>query len=253
MSIALLTNTAWHSQINKQSKRFNQTIEIAFRYFIINNFDILWWQALSILQTQLNNFSNVVIGFFFNEIIYDFKIKKTFFLFNVFDKFIIKNLIQRCLKYRAEVVEIIAFINVKVKIYYNARHILLMMRSNVDKAYLKFNHDYQLSRKFNKKISFQWCDSFFIKQRIERLAYELKLSFNWRVHSVISIIQLKFDFIENSYGRSRSDYSDAVKMKDDIFQWKSYEVKRIMNKCYRNYNEKNVAQYLFRWKKYESK
>ena len=41
-----------------------------------------------------------------------------------------------------------------------------------------------------------------------------------------------------------------MKMKGDTPQWKFYEMKRIMDKRYRNYNEKNVAQYLLRWKEY---
>ena len=130
------------------------------------------------LQAQLNNSLNVVIDIFFNKIIYNFKIKKVFFLFNVFDKFIIKNLIQHYLKYRVEIVEIIVFINVKVKIYYDARHISLMMRFKINKTYLKLNQKYQLSKKSNRKMSFQRCESFSIKRRVRRFAYKFKLSFN---------------------------------------------------------------------------
>ena len=49
-----------------------------------------------------------------------------------------------------------------------------MLKSD-DRAYLRLNHDYHLSDKFNRKLSSQRCDSFLIKRRIERLAYELKL------------------------------------------------------------------------------
>ena len=90
----------------------------------------------------MNNSLNAVIDLFSNEIIYDFKIKKVFFLFNVFGKFITENLIQRRLKYRVEIVEIIVFVNVKIKIYYDARHISLMMRLEMNKTYLKLNQKY---------------------------------------------------------------------------------------------------------------
>ena len=75
LKIAMLTSIVYHSQINDDFERINQMIEIIFRYFIIIYSNENWFVFLSILQTQLNNSFNVVIDLFFNEIIYDFKIR----------------------------------------------------------------------------------------------------------------------------------------------------------------------------------
>ncbi len=77
----------------------------------------------------------------FNEVIYNFKIKKTLTLLHNLNKFVTKNLTQRRLKYRVEVIKAIVFINVKIKMYYDLRYVSLIMRLN-KKTYLKLNYDY---------------------------------------------------------------------------------------------------------------
>ena len=250
LGTALLTSTAWHPQTDGQSERTNQTVEIALRYLITGNPDILWWQALPSLQAQLNNSPNAATGLSPNEIIYGFKVKEALSLLNTSGKPITEDLAQRRLEYRAEAAEATAFANAKAKVYYDARHIPLMMRPGVDKAYLKLNQGYQLPGKPNRKVSPQRCGPFPIKRRVGRLAYELDLPPNWRVHPVISIAQLEPDSTEDPYGRPRPDHPDAVEMEGDTPRWKSYEVERVTDKRYRNYNGKDVAQYLLRWKGY---
>ena len=50
-----------------------------------------------------------------------------------------------------------------------------------------------------------------MKRRIDKLAYELDLSMRFRIHSVISVIQLKSaDVSIDSYSRSISDHSNSV-------------------------------------------
>ena len=64
------------------------------------------------------------------------------------------------LKYRRETIDITTFVNVKTKIYYNVRHVLLMLKTN-DYVYLRLHHDYQLFDRFNKNIN-QQCYDFFL-------------------------------------------------------------------------------------------
>jgi len=171
---------------------------------------------LPFLQTQLNNNLNIAIELLSTKMIYDFKIKKALLLlYNCFVEFIIDDFSNRCLKYDVEVSEIIAFANAKTKIYYNVRHVFFIIKSN-EKAYLKLNHKYQLFYKLNKFFFSQRCDSFLIKCRIERLAYELKLSFNRQIYFIIIVTQLKSYFAKDFYERSRLNYFNFVKMKDNI-------------------------------------
>ncbi len=139
---------------------------------------------MSILQRQLNNSSNVAIELASNEIIYEFKIKKTHFLLNDNHSIILRddhsilstNLFDKRLEFRIETFEATTFANVKAKIYYNVKHQFLLLNSS-NKVYLKLNHKYHLFNKFSKKIFSQRCDPFLMKKKIDRLAYILELSF----------------------------------------------------------------------------
>ena len=169
----LFTSIAYYSQTNEISKRINQMIKIAIRFFIINYSNVNFVLTLFSLQTQLNNSINTIIDLAFNEINYNFKIREAFFNLT---KQKTTNLSTQRLKYWQKATNVLIFANVKAKIYYDARHIFLLFKLD-DYIYLRLHHEYQLSKRFNKKISQQRCDSFLIKRRIDWLVYELKLFF----------------------------------------------------------------------------
>ena len=203
---------------------------------------------LSILQIQLNNFFNVVIDLSINEINYDFKIREA--LFNITKQQVIDLSIQR-IEYRKKTTNVIVFVNAKFKIYYDFRHVSLMFKID-DQVYLRLHYDYQFFDRFDKIISQQRCDFFIIKRRIDRLIYELKLLFVWRVHFIISVAQ--FEFVsknENLYRRSRHIYFEAIEMKNDIFQFRFYEVEKLIKKRVRKYNIIEITQYMIRWLDYD--
>ena len=106
--------------------------------------------------------------------IYDFKIKKIINLFN-HNQSIVENIFNKRFEFRLKIIDVTSFVNIKVKLYYDARHVPLKLKIG-DYAYLRFNHDYQFLKRSNKKIFPQRCGPFLIKQRINRLIYELKLS-----------------------------------------------------------------------------
>lgn len=91
------------------------------------------------------------------------------------NQLMMNDLFEKRLKYRMKIANVIFFANVKAKIYYDVRHISLMLRLD-DRVYLRLNYDYHLSNKLNRKISLQRCDFFLVKRRIDRLVYKLKLS-----------------------------------------------------------------------------
>ena len=109
---------------------------------------------LSTLQVMMNNAFNVIIDLSFNEIIYKFKIRDDFFelLFNDDELSSNIDLSAQRLKYRRKVVDVIVFVNVKFKIYYDVKHTSLLLNLD-DCVYLRLHHEYQLLDKFNKKLS----------------------------------------------------------------------------------------------------
>lgn len=93
-------------------------------------------------------------------------------------------------------------------------HISLLLRLD-DRAFLRLHRDYTLFDKHNKKLSNQRIDLFFVKRRVERLAYELDLSSRWRVHLVIFVTQLKLVSKEvDSYNRSRPNHLAKIEVED---------------------------------------
>ena len=206
----LLMSTAYHSQIDDIFERTNQTIEITIRFLITNYSNINFVLTLSSLQAQFNNFVNVAIDLSHNEINYDFKIRDALSNLSKQSKQFSENLATQRLEYRRKATNVIVFVNVKTKIHYDARHTSLLLKTD-DYVYFRLHQDYQLSNRLNKKTSQQRCDFFLVKRRVERLAYELNLFSVWRLHSMISIAQLKLvSFDENFYRRSRSSHFDVV-------------------------------------------
>ena len=247
--VSLLTFIVYHAQTDEQFERSNQTIEIAIRFLTSNNSDVEIVAILSTIQSQLNNSSNVATRLSSNEIIYDFRVRDTILTLNQRDQH--ESITDQRKEYQAKASDAIAFVNAKMKVYYDFRHKSLLLNSK-DKAYFRLNKGYKFSN-HHKKLFQQRCELFFIKRRVERLAYELKLSSNWRIHSIISIVQLKSaSTIQDSYNRSRSNHSDAVEIEEDTKYDKFYEIERILAKRIRKYERIAVTQYLIKWLKYDN-
>ena len=258
----LFFSSTYHSQIDEQSKRTNQIFEIALRYFITKYSELNWVDVLSTLQLIFNNAFNVSIDRFFNDIVYEFKIREIIHV--VVINFVAVNFVtvdfvavdfaatafviskknidskikqqltkieQTRFRYRIEVANVIFYVSVKFKIMYNARHVLLLLKSS-EKTYFRLHHEYILSSKLNRKLFNQRCDFFLIQKRVDRLIYQLILSFQWKIHSIISITQLKFYSNENSYQRSKLNYFDEVKIEElsNTTSEKNYEMKNLINR-----------------------
>ena len=103
-----------------------------------------------------------------------------------------------------------------MKNYYNKYYILLLLNFR-DLIMLKLHHEYHISDIKNKKLFIQQVDCFSIKQQVSSLAYELKLSANMKIHSMISIINFEsVSSEENSYNQSYDDHSSSVKEDHNI-------------------------------------
>jgi hypothetical protein len=56
------TTAAWHPSADGQSERTNQTVEIAIRFFLTQNTDLEWIDALPFIQHMINNSKNASTG-----------------------------------------------------------------------------------------------------------------------------------------------------------------------------------------------
>ena len=127
------------------------------------------------LQTQLNNFFNITIELSLNKIIYKFKTREILII--AADEIIkmLKNIFNQRLKYQREIIDVIVFVNVKVKIYYNVKHQVIFFCFD-EKIYLRLHYNYKLLDRFNRKMFNQRYESFIVKRRVKRLIYKLNLS-----------------------------------------------------------------------------
>ena len=103
-----------------------------------------------------------------------------------------------------------------MKNHYDKYYISLLFNLE-DLVILKLHYEYHVSNVKNKKLFIQQIDHFSVKQQILLLAYELKLSANMKIHSMISIINFKSVSSEkNFYNQSYNDYLFFVKEDYDL-------------------------------------
>jgi len=202
------------------------------------------------LQANFNNFTFIDIGKSFNEIVYDFKTINISSLISSED----------CFNYAAkwfinvfEAVDAITFVKVKMKAWYDHNHKSMILWIK-DYAFLQLHHDYHLSDHSSKKLSQQYCDSFLIIKWVEKLAYKLELSSHWRIYSIIFIMQLESALKSaDSFKHSRSNNSFSIEVEENIDEWVSYEIEKLINNRVQRFDRKSlIREYLVRWKEYES-
>ena len=250
--------TAYHSQIDDQSERINQIVEIVFRYYISKMFNSVdWFKALKFIQQLLNNVISVIIDKISNEVDFDFislqvaDLKKSFIEINVFVVVTTTERILESQQIRIEMTNVIIFAQMNVKHHYDRKHQSLFMKKN-EYALIRLHHEYQISINdiLNKKYDQQYVDFFKILKKIDRLTYRLDLSAHWRINLVFFVTQLKIASIEsNLYQRSRFIHFDSMFVENDTKRVKFYEIDFLINK---REIARRESEYLIRWKEYES-
>jgi len=99
---------------------------------------------------------------------------------------------------------------------YDKHHIFLLLNSD-DFVMLKLHHRYHVSDVKNKKLSIQQVDCFKIKQQVFSLVYELELSFNMKIHLMISVINLEpLSSDEDSYKCQVNNHSLLIEEENEM-------------------------------------
>ena len=125
--------------------------------------------------------------------------------------------------------------------WYDKQHISLDINVN-DEVYLCLNQEYQLLRKLLLKVLSQHCSSFKIIEKMRRLTFQLTLLEMWRIHSVMSILQLKLISEIDSYKQSWLEQLSSVEVNRKLW----YIINHIISKkCMKHFKE---THYLVWWK-----
>ena len=154
----LLTFTVYHSQIDDQSKHTNQTVEIVLCYHLTSSSDKDFISILLYLQDHLNNFWNTFINYASNKLLYRFYINNTLNALSLTD-LPSENYIHLCQIYWEKAEQIITFVNVTFKSYYNTNHQFITIESD-SMTYLRLFHSYIILNLMNRKLSNQHIKSF---------------------------------------------------------------------------------------------
>ena len=248
LKINLLYFTIYHSQIDDNSEKINQTVEVVLRHYLLSmNNSTEWSDVLSRFQTVLNNFSSVSTFKTANEILYEFKSNQSLNLIANISKIDIS-------KAKIETVDAIAWNKLNHKKNYDRRHASLFLKEK-SWTYLRMHHEYFIS--LFKNMTAKWfqrrIDSFKIIKKIDNLTYRLQLSAHWKIHFVISVQQFEstsneFDF----YNRISYDNSSSIFVERDNENEKSYEIEKLINKRIVKKDREKFTQYFVRWKEYDS-
>ena len=149
-----------------------------------------------------------------------------------------------------EVFNVIVFVQMNVKYWYDEKHQSLFMKFG-DYALIRLHREYDIlfTTILSLKLSQQYARSFKILEKINRLTYRLKLSLHWHIYSMLLMTQLKSTVKEiNFYNCSRSDHSPSIFVKRNINIVRLYRLKKMINKC--SIKRRNT-KYLIKLKEYD--
>ncbi len=143
------------------------------RYALMKKKDFI--KIISSIQTSLNNFVNASIDLSSNEVLYDFKIKKSLNLLRIDDENPLTSLKKNRITLRKKIEKAIVFVNASMKIRYDSKRFQLDLKLE-NSVYLKLHKEYNQSDFTNKKFAKQRFESIKIVEKISKLIYKLEIS-----------------------------------------------------------------------------
>ena len=247
LGVKLLYSTAYHPQTDGSSKRTNQTVEIALRFFVhaLHN-PALWPQVLPRVQAIINNTSSFSTGKTLNEVAYDFSPRRPLDLLAALPT-------PDALTARTDAAEAVSFALLNQKVTYDQKHQPLFMKVG-EWAMLRLHKGYSIpaTAGVTKKLTQQYVGPFRIVEKVGRLAYRLDVPPDWRIHPVFSVAQLEPapPPTEDPFGRPFPSNPPPVFVKGDTDKIKSFEIERLLNKRQVKKGKGQAIKYLVRWKGY---
>ena len=125
-------------------------------------------------------------------------------------------------------------------------HLLLMKENhNINDKWKSF----YIEKLLDYHLYYYRHDKQIIKYLIKWTNYELKQSANMKIHSVISVINLKFVSSEKDfYNQSYDDYLLPVKEDHNVDdEWKSFYIEKLLNCHFCHYkHDKQIIKYLIK-------
>lgn len=133
----------------------------------------------------------------------------------------------------------------EAKRYYDGNHKAAFMKER-DLAYLRLYRGYSVPGIESKKVNQQMLGPFRVLRRVGRLAYELDLPTEWRIHPVVSVAQLEPALNKpDPFDRATQQLPPAIQVDGETGQ---YEMERLLDRRFKGGRKGRTAQYLVKWK-----
>jgi hypothetical protein len=232
MNTKFLTTTAHNPQSDGQSKRTNQTVGIALRYFITANPELSWTEALPLIQWTLNTSKNDSTGVSPNEYVYGFNPH------DALDTLTDTTLNQESLEFlrrenRDAAQEALAFAQVYQKYIYDGKHKPISLKPR-DMVALRLHHGYRIQGHLNHKVSQQRVGPLQVLERVGKNAYLLDVPEEYKIWPVVNIAQWEpYPKGEDPFGRVIEARPGPV---TEEGKEKDYEIERFID---RRINKRN--------------
>jgi len=248
LHIKMCTTTAYHPQADGQSERTNQTVEIALRYNVTSHPDGKWTDCLPHLQATLNNSRNQTTGYTPNELLRGFN--SNLDSLHALEDLPPADYEKLRGRLRAEAQDAVAWANAGMKARYDSKHKPLSFKEG-DQVMLRLHHGYKILGHENRKLSHQREGPFRVKRKAGNLAYELELPPNYKIHPVVSVLQLeKLPQEPDPFERPQDHEPGPVAAQDDDAP--AYEIERLIGRRIRTKRGRPVVQYLVKWLGYSA-
>lgn len=150
-------------------------------------------------------------------------------------------------KIKIKVTNVIIGSKLNQKRNYDKNHVFIFLKKRI--LFLFSNASWILIS-LSKNMIVKWFQrrikSFKITKKIESLIYEFEILDHWKIHSVISIQQLKSAFSDKDfYDRDSYNNSFSIYVKKN-FDDEFYVIKKLINKKIIRKNRDQFTQYLIR-------
>jgi hypothetical protein len=189
----LLYSTAHHPQTDGQSERTSQTAEIKFRYPLISLPDQKQWKKLLPLLTHiLNSAATQPSEYSPHQLMYGQKLNDPTSLMN-------PHLAAQDFELRTDARESLRLAAMDMKRAYDKKHTWKTYAPG-DQILIRLHEGYTIPAdrrntteqdRLGTKFQQQFSGPHTVKRRVGRLAYEIKLPAEWKVHPVLPVTVLE--------------------------------------------------------------
>ncbi|CAI6082148.1 unnamed protein product [Clonostachys chloroleuca] len=246
----LIQTTSWHSPGDGQSESTNQIVEAAIRYGFSVDPDAHWPSMLPAIQSSLNNAFVTALNATPNEVVMGFRPQTPLTILREkldgrHDEEAHFSILRKARQWEAEIAT--DFAAARYKRLFDARHRQIEFSEN-QWVYLRLHRGYVVPGQ-TRKFGQHRVGPFKILRKVNPRAYELDLPEHWKIHPVVSILQLEeAPQGVDPFDRPRRNEQPRVFVEGDDDIWQSFELETIIAK--RKYY--NRDQYLVRWKGYDA-